>query len=701
MGAEAGGRRPALPHRRLRVSRTTRSTSASGSPSAPGSRVTVVGSCGILWHEQLEVVQADQHRTDGQGLPSTPARDRRAGTVRATAGPPAGRSGAWPCPSSGRRAAAAHPARAEHRRTSCTVDWEWQRWERSGNSTPGTPEPERLAGRHAERLPLPHRRLVAARQPAGPRRADRGERASTRAAWSATSPAPTPAARCRTCSTTRSGSPSRSTTCRRCWSTTATRPGSRSGPPTSTRRPCRRAAHPPDLVSAVTLIAWPGERGAAPGRAAGLARVGHLALRARHVAGRHGRRGDRRPRPAAGLRPDPGGAPEVGGRPGRLIRRWHFRTSRYRDVREILTELGLDARGAQPRRAGRPPPRPRRWPTLVPTAHDDRAFDNTLSRAGHRPVADVPQRRGPRPSGCRRRAPARTGALAGVLLEGPEPIAREGRITVSARSAPPRSASWPRPRTAPGCCSRRPPAPWSPAPTLRWSSPSPTRLPRRPPRPARQLLGGRAPSGGKRLMSRFAPSWALSAAAVDSGGDPHLQPGVHLRVLPSLALGLPVAPLLVRPLRRQEPAPAHGRDRRALDRRRRRALDRAFDLGPASPATAWLSADPGNPVLYAEVLVEPTSPQLDFDRWRRSRAYDVFPTTISSPDVKARRWDPRRRGCRRAASGSRRSSAASSVRRWWRRPPRRRTSSVPPGWSACRSPAPAAWSASGCCGWTA
>ena len=46
-------------------------------------------------------------------------------------------------------------------------------------------------------------------------------------------------------------------------------------------------------------------------------------------------------------------------------------------------------------------------------------------------------------------------------------------------------------------------------------------------------------------------------------------------------------------------------------------------------------------MLYAEVLVEPTSPQLDFDRWRRSRARDVFPTTVSSPDVNARIWDPR------------------------------------------------------------
>ena len=199
-------------------------------------------------------------------------------------------------------------------------------------------------------------------------------------------------------------------------------------------------------------------------------------------------------------------------------------------------------------------------------------------------------------------------------------------------------------------------------------------------------------------MNRFAPFWALSAAALDSGGDPHLQPGVHLRVLPSLALGLPVAPLLV--------------DRFVVRSPRRLAatdvlwtaaagepLTVPFDLGPASPATAWLAADPGNPVLYAEVLVEPTSPQLDFDRWRRSQAHDVFPTTVSSPDVNARIWDPRPQ--RLPASGVRVEGIVSSVRRWWRRPPRRRTSSVPPGWSACRSRAPAASSASGCCDWIA
>ena len=62
--------------------------------------------------------------------------------------------------------------------------------------------------------------------------------------------------------------------------------------------------------------------------------------------------------------------PKSGGGKDVVIRRWHFRTSRYRDVREILTELGLAA--------GTPSPvapgdllLDRQWPTIVAASHDD------------------------------------------------------------------------------------------------------------------------------------------------------------------------------------------------------------------------------------------------------------------------------------------------------------------------------------------
>jgi hypothetical protein len=47
-------------------------------------------------------------------------------------------------------------------------------------------------------------------------------------------------------------------------------------------------------------------------------------------------------------------------------------------------------------------------------------------------------------------------------------------------------------------------------------------------------------------MSRFfAPRWTFSAEATDAAGDPHLKPGVHLRILTCRALGMPAAPFVV------------------------------------------------------------------------------------------------------------------------------------------------------------
>ena len=43
-------------------------------------------------------------------------------------------------------------------------------------------------------------------------------------------------------------------------------------------------------------------------------------------------------------------------------------------------------------------------------------------------------------------------------------------------------------------------------------------------------------------MSELAPRWAFSAQAIDGVGDPLLQPGVHLRLIPSALLGLPAVP---------------------------------------------------------------------------------------------------------------------------------------------------------------
>jgi hypothetical protein len=46
-------------------------------------------------------------------------------------------------------------------------------------------------------------------------------------------------------------------------------------------------------------------------------------------------------------------------------------------------------------------------------------------------------------------------------------------------------------------------------------------------------------------MSELAPRWAFSAQAIDGVGDPQLQSGIHLRLIPSALLGLPAVPFEV------------------------------------------------------------------------------------------------------------------------------------------------------------
>ena len=118
-------------------------------------------------------------------------------------------------------------------------------------------------------------------------------------------------------------------------------------------------------------------------------------------------------------------------------------------------------------------------------------------------------------------------------------------------------------------------------------------------------------------MSRLAPTWALSAQAIDAAADPHLRPGVHLRVLPAPALGLPLAPLLVQrialghPERVGRPVDVVWSDAAG------RPLTPPFELGDTGTATAWLPSTPGDPVLWAEVLIEDARPLEVFRAARR------------------------------------------------------------------------------------
>lgn len=111
-------------------------------------------------------------------------------------------------------------------------------------------------------------------------------------------------------------------------------------------------------------------------------------------------------------------------------------------------------------------------------------------------------------------------------------------------------------------------------------------------------------------MSTLAQPWLLTAAAIEGEGDPHLQPGIHLRVLPGLQIGLPVAPLLVERVVVGHSARV-GREAHVLwTDAAGEPLAVPFDLDSASPATAWLPSSPGNPVIYAEVIAEPAKPDV-------------------------------------------------------------------------------------------
>lgn len=105
----------------------------------------------------------------------------------------------------------------------------------------------------------------------------------------------------------------------------------------------------------------------------------------------------------------------------------------------------------------------------------------------------------------------------------------------------------------------------------------------------------------------LAPSSLLAAQAIDHVGDPQLAAGVHLRVLPSEQLGLPVAPLLVYRLNL-------GPDARAVKLRsdivwrdsRGQTLEAPFPVSPDNPVTGYLPPPASGVCCWIEVLGKPT-----------------------------------------------------------------------------------------------
>jgi hypothetical protein len=107
-------------------------------------------------------------------------------------------------------------------------------------------------------------------------------------------------------------------------------------------------------------------------------------------------------------------------------------------------------------------------------------------------------------------------------------------------------------------------------------------------------------------VSALAPRNLLAAQALDSFGDPQLAEGVHLRIMPSADLGLPVAPFLVYRMRLgfgaqdvQLRTDIVWRDSQGT------ALTAPFHVTPDNPVTGYLPPAAGGVCCWIDVLAKP------------------------------------------------------------------------------------------------
>jgi len=115
-----------------------------------------------------------------------------------------------------------------------------------------------------------------------------------------------------------------------------------------------------------------------------------------------------------------------------------------------------------------------------------------------------------------------------------------------------------------------------------------------------------ADRGVTQLPIGFAPRSLLAAQALDHGGDPQLASGVHLRVLPSEQLGLPLAPLLVyRVSLGQGARDAQLRSDIVWRDSAGQALSAPFSVTPENPVTGHLPASASGICCWIEVLADP------------------------------------------------------------------------------------------------
>ncbi len=400
---------------------------------APGRRVTVVGSCGVRWHDELEARQAEEHRSEILTAITAHATGA-AGTVLATA-TASGAGGVTgqvvlpivivlgPPPRTLLRPATDYRV---------SVTWEWQRWERSGSSSaPGAPDPGAWQSGATDIYAFRTAGLAAPVTPPRPIDLIREEsfdpRSTARYVTGAQPSDPLPHLLDDPIRVTFSvdhfarlldgyGFDARVEV-----RPTDVDPGT---VPPGTR--------PPDLVTTATVKAWVGDDTLLPVE---MAVVGAATTSAPCVPPTS--LGGTAVEVEAPLEPDKAYDLRLVAHPRSsgadfVVARWHFRTSRWRDVDEILRVLGLPA-GDPTAVTPDDVLLPAQWPGISALPHDDAGFDAALMTVGLDPW---PMSRTPRTTTLwvpPDPASGRTAwGLAGVLLEAPEPIARKGRIGVTA-----------------------------------------------------------------------------------------------------------------------------------------------------------------------------------------------------------------------------------------------------------------------------
>ncbi|HEX5592279.1 MAG TPA: hypothetical protein VFX35_02890 [Solirubrobacterales bacterium] len=102
----------------------------------------------------------------------------------------------------------------------------------------------------------------------------------------------------------------------------------------------------------------------------------------------------------------------------------------------------------------------------------------------------------------------------------------------------------------------------------------------------------------------ISPAWLFCVQALYASGDPHLLSGVHLRVLLSFALGLPVAPLQVARGSAGSPRELGERIVPVFTDALGHVVFPTVSLRETGTVTAWLPSQPGNPVVWAAAVMD-------------------------------------------------------------------------------------------------